>query len=125
MSDRVPSSLFAMKLRTRPLGLVGFLPSTLRRIRMVVLLLDLPWVGAREMSCPQSTRRKQGLSLAPKPAYEIGGRLRGGEARRLSGPGLHAIDVAGLRCCIAHRLRQRSLYRIGCRLWRLWSIRGF
>src|SRR5215470_11820194 len=39
MSDRVPSSLFAMKFRTRPLGRLGFLPSTARKMRMVDLLL--------------------------------------------------------------------------------------
>lgn len=47
---------------------------------------------------------EQGLSLAPKPPHEIGGRLGRSQTRRLSGPGLHAIDVAGLRCCIAHGL---------------------
>ena len=44
-----------------------------------------------------STRCEQSLSLVPKPADEIGGRLRRSKARRLSRPSLHRVDVAGRR----------------------------
>ena len=74
---------------------------------------------------PKSLRREQCLSLPPNPAHEIGGGLCRSESRRLASPCLHTVYVAGFRSCIAHGLRQRSLYRVGCRLRRLRGVRSF
>jgi hypothetical protein len=61
--------------------------------------------------CPIGASRRR----VPQPARKLTGLTLPGEAGGLSGPRLHAVNVAGLGCGIAHRLRQSALHRVLCR----------
>src|ERR1700744_2900373 len=63
---------------------------------------------------------QQRLGLAPNPLHPSARRLGGGEAGGLSGPGLHAVDIACLMTGPAHGGREAALDRVGRRGRRTW-----